>query len=433
MTALPLHQRVIGHVMERVRDRARMLTFARFVGRRFLDDRLFEAAGALAYTTAFAVVPLSFVVLQVLKAFPGFNRWSEALLDYVFSNFVPSVAGAAKIELLKILPSTETQVQMTTAGVIALIVSLLVTLTSVEAIFNRIWRVPTARPKFSRFLVYWTVMTLGALLAATSLALSTRLFALAIFETTAGRWLEQLMLRGTPVLIELACFTLIYRVVPHRTIKWRHAFAGAILAALAFDLIKWALGFYFGHSETYKNLYGALALAPIFLLWIYLGWASVLLGASFAASLSAFRYQPAAMRLPLGYEMYGLLRMLGRLQAARRHGRGLHVDEIQRMEPMLTDALVQQFLCQLDAIDLVARAESGEWLLSRDLDQITLGELYEACHLRIPISEAHLPCRDDALGGHVSGVIDDLRIPLRDLLKRKVSSIYDELPNESLP
>ena len=430
MTALPLHQRVIGHVMERVRDRARMLTFARFVGRRFLDDRLFEAAGALAYTTAFAVVPLSFVVFGVLSAFPGFDRWTDALGDYIFNNFVPRAAEAVKTYLL---PNRETKLQMTTAGVIALIVSLLVTLTSVEAIFNRIWRVPTARPKFSRFLVYWTVMTLGALLAATSLALSTRLFALAIFETTAGRWLEQLMLRGTPVLIELACFTLIYRVVPHRTIKWRHAFAGAILAALAFDLIKWALGFYFGHSETYKNLYGALALAPIFLLWIYLGWASVLLGASFAASLSAFRYQPVSMRLPLGYEMYGLLRMLGRLQAARRHGRGLHVDEIQRMEPMLTDALVQQFLCQLDAIDLVARAESGEWLLSRDLDQITLGELYEACHLRIPISEAHLPCRDDALGGHVSGVIDDLRIPLRDLLKRKVSSIYDELPNESLP
>ena len=430
MTALPLHQRVIGLVMERVRDRARMLTFARGVGRRFLDDRLFEAAGALAYTTAFAVVPLSFVVFGVLSAFPGFDRWTDALGDYIFNNFVPRAAEAVKTYLL---PNRETKLQMTTAGVIALIVSLLVTLTSVESIFNRIWRVPTARPKFSRFLVYWTVMTLGALLAATSLALSTRLFALAIFETTAGRWLEQLMLRGTPVLIEVACFTLLYRVVPHRTIKWRHAFAGAILAALAFDLIKWALGFYFGHSETYKNLYGALALAPIFLLWIYLGWASVLLGASFAASLSAFRYQPVSMRLPLGYEMYGLLRMLGRLQAARRHGRGLHVDEIQRMEPMLTDALVQQFLCQLDAIDLVARAESGEWLLSRDLDQITLGELYEACHLRIPISEAHLPCRDDALGGHVSGVIDDLRIPLRDLLKRKVSSIYDELPNESLP
>ena len=426
---MPAHRRLQGHFLERIRDRARMLTFARFVGRRFVDDRLFEAAGALAFTTTFAIVPLSFVVFGVLSAFPGFERWTDALGNYIFNNFVPSAAESVKQYLL---PNRDTQVQMTAAGVIALIVSLLVTLTSVEAVFNRIWRVPTARPKFSRFLVYWTVMTLGALLAASSLALSTRLFALAFFsETTAGQWLSGLMLRGTPVLIELACFTLIYRVVPHRTIKWRHAFAGAILAAIAFDIIKWALGFYFGHSETYKNLYGALALAPIFLLWIYTGWVSILLGASFAASLSAFRYQPASMRLPLGYEMYGLLRMLGRLQEARQGGRGLHVDEIQAMEPMLTDALVQQFLSQLDEIDVVARAESGEWLLARDLDQITLTDLYEACHLRIPTAEAYLPCRDDELGVCVSAVIDDLRIPLRDLLKRKVSNVYDDMPKES--
>ncbi len=408
--------------MERVRDRARMLTFARFVGRRFVDDRLFEAAGALAFTTAFAVVPLSFVVFGVLSAFPGFDRWTDALGDYIFNNFVPTAAESVKTYLM---PNRDTQVQMTTAGVIALIVSLLVTLTGVESVFNRIWRVPTARPKFGRFLVYWTVMTLGALLAASSLALSTRLFALAIFETEAGQWLTNLILRMTPIVIELVCFTLIYRVVPHRTIKWRHAFAGAVLAAAAFDLMKWGLGFYFGHSETYKNLYGALALAPIFLLWIYLGWVSVLLGASFAASLSAFRYQPAAMRLPQGYEMYGLLRLLGRLQDARQHGRGLHVDDIQAMEPMLTDALVQQFLGRLNEIDVVVRAEDGEWLLSRDLDQITMTELYEACRLRIPTREAHLPCRDDALGMRVSEALDSLRIPLRDLLKRKVSSIYD--------
>ena len=415
--------------MERMRDRARMLTFARFVGRRFIDDRLFEAAGALAFTTAFAIVPLSFVVFGVLSAFPGFERWTDALANYIFNNFVPSAAEAVKSYLL---PNDETKVKMTAAGVVALIVSLLVTLTGVEAVFNRIWRVPTARPRFGRFLVYWTVITLGALLAASSLALSTRLFALAIFETEAGQWLTSLILRVTPILIEVVCFTLIYRVVPHRTIKWRHAFAGALLAAAAFDLMKWGLGFYFGHSETYKNLYGAMALAPIFLLWIYMAWASVLLGASFAASLSAFRYQPASMRLPLGYEMYGLLRMLGRLQQARQEGRGLHVDEIQALEPMLTDALVQQFLSQLDGIDVVARAESGEWLLSRDLDQIALTELYEVCHLRIPTAEAHLPCRDDELGIRVSAVMDDLRIPLRDMLKRKVGHIYDDLPKEAL-
>src|SRR3546814_626446 len=70
--------------------------------------------------------------------------------------------------------------QLTSVGVIALVVSLLVTLISIEATFNKVWRVKTARPKFGRFLVYWTVLTLGALVATASLALSTRFFALGI-------------------------------------------------------------------------------------------------------------------------------------------------------------------------------------------------------------------------------------------------------------
>jgi membrane protein len=92
---------------------------------------------------------------------------------------------------------------------------------------------------------------------------------------------------------------------------------------------------------------------------------------------------------------------------------------------MLTDSLVQQLLAQLDEIGLVRRAESGEWLLSRDLDDLSLGELYEACKLRIPINEAFLPCRDDALGQASIAALDDLRIPLRELLKRRVGTLYD--------
>lgn len=180
---------------DRLRDRARAGSFGRFVLKRFLGDRLFEAAGALSYTTAFALVPLSMVVFGVLSAFPVFNQWSESLTTYIFANFVPSAAKAVSGYLTDFSANTS---KLTAAGALALIVSLLVTLTSVEAVFNRIWRVPTARPKFGRFLVYWTVLTLGALVAATSLALLTRFFALAIFETVPGRWLEALLLRVTP-------------------------------------------------------------------------------------------------------------------------------------------------------------------------------------------------------------------------------------------
>lgn len=409
---------------DRLRDSARAKAFFRFLGRRFLDDRLFEAAGALSYTTVFALVPLSLVVFGVLSAFPAFKEWTGALTDYIFANFVPSAAESLKGNLASITDKTKT---LTTAGVIALIASLLITLHSIETTFNRIWRVKTARPKVGRFLVYWTVLTLGALVATASIALSTRFFALAIFETAPGRLLEGLMLRLAPMAIELLAFATIFKVVPHRTVQWRHAFAGAALSVVLFELMKWGIGLYLGSFNSYQKIYGAFAAAPVLLLWIYLGWSTILFGASFASSMSAFRYQPAAMRLPVGYELYGLLRMLGRFAEYRQQGRGLHSDELQRLEPMLTDALVQEFLGELCEIGMLSRAESGEWLLSRDLDDVSLAELYEACGLRVPVAEAHLPCRDDALGAVASEALDQLRMPLRELLKRRVSTIYDEV------
>jgi membrane protein len=80
-------------------------------------------------------------------------------------------------------------------------------------------------------------------------------------------------------------------------------------------------------------------------------------------------------------------------------------------------------LAQLDSINVVRRAENGEWILTRDLDELSLAELYEACQLRIPVAEAVLPCRDDALGRSAIAALDELRLPLRELLKRRASSI----------
>ncbi|GAB3370523.1 YihY family inner membrane protein [Lysobacter rhizosphaerae] len=406
---------------DRMRDPARAKAFFRFLGKRFLDDTLFQAAGALSYTTVFALVPLSMVVFGVLSAFPVFGVWSDRLSDYIFANFVPSAARSVETYLKQFSANAG---QLTAAGVIALVVSLLITLNGIETAFNRIWRVKAARPKVGRFLVYWTVFTLGSLVAAASLAVSAKFFAMSVFQTTAGGVLQAFLLRLAPMTIELIAIAAIYRMVPHRTIQWRHAFAGALLATLAFEVVKWGLGLYLASFGSYSKIYGTLAAVPIFLLWIYLSWVAVLLGASLASSLSAFRYQPASMRLPVGYEIYGLIRLLARFNEARTQGRGLHSDQIQRLEPMLTDSLVQQMLAQLCEINVVRRAEDGEWLLARDLDELTMAELYEACQLRIPIAEAHLPCREDSLGHAAVAVMDELRLPLRDLLKRRVSTIH---------
>jgi hypothetical protein len=112
-----------------------------------------------------------------------------------------------------------------------------------------------------------------------------------------------------------------------------------------------------------------------------------------------------------------------------RTARGLGEEDILALEPLLTDSLLQELLCALEQIRVVSRAESGKWLLARDLDQVALQELYEASQLRIPVSETYLPARDDTLGRTACQALDELRMPLRELLKRKVGDIYD-LPGE---
>ncbi|MEF2154701.1 YihY family inner membrane protein [Luteimonas sp. FXH3W] len=406
---------------ERVRDPERVRSFSRFLLKRFIADDLLQAAGALSFTTVFALVPLSMVVFGVLSRFSVFDQWSVQLSDYIFRNFVPSAAYSVEEWLRKFADNAG---GLTTVGVVGLVLSLLVTIHGIESAFNRIWRIKTTRPKLSRFVMYWTVLTLGSMLAATSLGVSARILALSFFETTAGSWIEAGILRFSPLAIECIVLTLLYRFLPHRSVKWRHAFAGGILATVLLELIRTALSVYLNSfNASYAKIYGTLAFMPVFLLWIYLSWIAVLGGASMAAAISAFRFQPARLRLPQGFEFYAMLRLLARLKEVARDGNGLHTDRIHELEPIMTDDLIQDLLGDLEQAHVVRRAETGEWLLVRDLDDLQLSELYSAAQLRVPISEAYLPMADDAIGKASLEVLNELRMPLRDGLRRNVSSI----------
>ena len=401
------------------RERAR--AFSLFLWHRFNDDRCFETAGALAYASIFALVPLTAALFGVVAAVPGFEDWFGTLTRFVFANFVPAAARAVEQYLLDFAGSAR---GLSSVGGLVLLGTALLTMKAVEDTFNRIWRVRTPRPGLARFLVYWTVLTLGPLLVLGGLALSSYFISLPLVSHTAeeidigGR-----LLRLAPTAIELVGFTLAYWVLPHRTVSIRHAFAGGLLATILFELAKFGFALYLTNA-SYRQIYGAVAVLPILLIWIYVSWLVVLLGASFAASLSAFRFQPAALRLPEGYEMYGLLRLIGRLEAAQATGSTLHSEELLDLEPCLTDGLLQEFLGDLLRLGIVQRAEEGGWMLARDLGRVSLDDLYEGLRLRIPVTEVHLPCRDDPLGRRAVEALDALRLPLRDHLRRRVGTIF---------
>lgn len=394
-------------------DHERLQAFVHFLWSRFRDDRCFETAGALAFTTLFALVPLSMVVFGVLAAFPVFDVWTGQMVDFVFSNFVPSSARVVEQYLRDFSAGARS---LTVPGVIALLVSLLVTMWSIEATFNQIWRVPAARPRLSRFLVYWTLLTLGSLLAAASFAVTSYLFSLPALSGAETADLGRRLLRYVPTLVEFTAFTVAYVFIPHRPVPWRHALAGGLLATVLFELSKRGMAAYLQSMPTYQQLYGALAVVPIFMLWIYLSWLVVLLGASLAASLSSFRYQPRALRLPAGCELYGYLRLLARLEAARRTGEMLDQRTLGQLEPNLSEDALQRMLHGLAELEIVASAEEGGWLLRRDLDSVSLGELYEGLGLRVPGLAAKLPGLDDATGRAALRALDHLRQPLQSVL-----------------
>ena len=401
-------------------DRERTRSFLHFLLKRFLADNCLQSAGALSFTTIFALVPLTTTLLGVIAMFPVSQKWGDQLTGFIFSNFVPQAAQAVAGYLHDFAASAR---RMTGFGAAGVLLSSLLMMWSIEDAFNRIWRVATPRRPLARFGIYWIALTLGPLLSVLSLAISSYFFSLPFLAGAERNVLLKYMLGLAPMLLELCAFTVAYGVIPNRNVGWRFALAGGVLATVLFELAKFAIAFYLTQA-SYQQIYGALAAIPILMFWIWISWVVILLGASVAASLSAFSYQPESLRLPAGYEMYALLRVLGRFDAARTQGCGLRSEDLHRLEPMFTDDLLQRMLGSLRGIEVLQRNESGQWLLSRDLDHVLLSELHEAAGLRVSISDTRLPYHEDALGRAAQKALDALRLPLRAGLQRDVGSIF---------
>jgi membrane protein len=386
----------LRHLLQLLSDRRRLQAFAGFLARRFVEDRCFETASGLAYATVFALVPLTAAVFGVISTFPVFEAWSEQLTSFLFSNFVPAAARTVEVW---VRDSAASASRMTLAGVIGLLVVALLLMNGIEDTFNRIWRVPSGRGPVARFLMYWAALTVGPLLVIVSLALSSYLFSLPLLAD--GGPAAGSLLQLSPFLLALFGFTCAYLIVPNRSVRLRDALAGGLLAAALFEACKSGLSLYLRQVPTYEQIYGALAVIPIFLLWVYLVWIAVLLGASLAASLSAFRYLPSERRLPEGLELFGLLRLLARFSQAQHFGRALEVDELRRLEPSLSDDALMFLLERLSELRVVQRAELGGWLLVRDLDHLSLAELYRGARLRVPLETPPAELLGDAIGQRI--------------------------------
>ena len=384
--------------------RERSLAFLEFTWQRFLEDRCLQTAGALAFTTLFALVPLTAAILGILAAFPVFEEWRDKLTVWVFNNFVPAAGDTVQSYLTEFAANAS---KATTIGVLVLVFSAISLMMSIEDAFNRIWRVKANRGPASRFVIYWTALSLGPMLLVAALAISSYLVALPFIDAAATQFsIKTRVLAALPFLIVWTALITGFMVIPNRSVRFSDAAIGGLIAAVLFELAKHGFAWYAGTLATYQQVYGALSIVPIFFLWMYLSWIIVLLGASITASLSSFDYRPASERISRDQELAGMLHVLGQLAAAHRDGRGLHSAQLLENEPYLTDDLLQRYLGDLSDMSVIRRSEMGEWILARDLSRVTLLDLYREGDYRLPVENTPLPGQTMAEHG---------RSPLREL------------------
>lgn len=375
-------------------DREWLEAFGHHLWKHFREDRSFEAAAALAYTSLLALVPLMAVTLAVISAFPVFGEWREDLQDFIFLNFVPTAGDAVQEYLTTFVERTA---GLTAAGTLFLLVTALLLMNTIERTLNRIWRVTTLRGVSGRLAVYWAVLTLGPMLMGASLALTSYLAAVPVFAPEAVRGvLHTVVLALTPFGVALVAFTLTFMIVPNRRVDWRHALIGALLSALLFELAKRGFVYYVTNFPTYERLYGALATIPLFLVWMYTSWVVILLGATISAALTTFRYRRAPWRWSERHDLQLLMRLMGHFREAQRRGEKLTSSMLLSREPAATDAQLQRLLGNLQCVRLVQQDENADWFLSADLDEVTLDDLYRSAGYVLPITEIDdLPNEND--------------------------------------
>ena len=359
--------------------RARLVAFSfvRFVFLRFLADDGLRLAAGLSYTSLLALVPMIAIALAILAAFPAFDAARDQLREAAYAIFPPGSGADTGSYYDEFLDNAS---KLTAPGVIGLALTAVLLLNNIDAVLSKIFREAEARSAALRFLTYWAMLTLGPLLIGASLSLSSYAYALAQFETVSGLTGGAVAVsRFVAVVLAALGLGLIYLVVPNRRVATRHALAGGVAAAVLLEVLKYGFGLYIAAFPGYEALYGALAALPIFLLWLYLAWTVVLLGAETAAAIPEWRYSdaPSAVLVHPGEKLALGLAVLERLKTAAEEGRRLSQVRLYRGIPA-TPAEVDLLISQLKQAGIVERASRSRIVLSRDLRHLSFGDLQEA-------------------------------------------------------
>jgi membrane protein len=240
--------------------------------KQWVRDRCPQQAAALTYQTTLSLVPLLALVFAGLRLTRNLDVESR-FVDFISTQILPDM------DVVGHLQAFSDKVATGAAGGVGLAFTLgtcFYLFYTIEGTFNAIWRVVMPRTLMRKFMIFYPIATLVPILAGAYLYWSGKL----IGSGAASRFFG-------PLTIQFLGLFLINWLVPNIRVRWFAALAGALATGFALEGLKWGFVHFAKRAllASYGGVYGPLALVPMMLLWIYISWWLVLLGAEIAHSI----------------------------------------------------------------------------------------------------------------------------------------------------
>ena len=251
------------------------------------DQKLNQIAASLAYTTILSLVPMVTIATILFGYLPTVIQVKNAFKTWLLDTYMP---GGLNQQVFIYLDQFSAQARgLTLLGLAGLFITALMTLSVIEGAFNQIFKVRQKRPFHKKVAIYAASTILGPILLGIGIYLSGVLFSASEGWTEAISFGLSVIATIAPILLAAIVFTVVYKILPYSQILWKDAFFGAFFAALSFEIMKFGFAVFITHTAFYKTVYGAFAIFPLALLWIYLTWWITLAGAVLVANLPHIR------------------------------------------------------------------------------------------------------------------------------------------------
>ncbi len=316
-----------------------------YLYREFSSGELNLRAMSLVYTTILSLVPLLAFSFSVLKGFGVQNQVEPLLLEY-FAALGPEKSVEISRRIVEFVNNIEVRV-LGAVGLGLLVYTIVTLMHKIEAAFNHAWHEPAQRSFAERFSTFISVLTVGPLLVFAALAITGSVMNNALMQTLTsyepfGTIARELAHFASYFLV-IAAFTFLYVLIPNTKVRLLPAFVGGVVAGLLWETAGLVFAYFVAGAAGYQAVYATFGTAMFFMIWLYVSWLILLVGASTAYFVQQPRIVIARARnWRFSYESFEAIAIATLMRVVRDHYAGeapLTMEALSRSEQIPPEML----------------------------------------------------------------------------------------------